>query len=211
MKVFAYSAQGRRDYQEDSLLADINRQIYVVADGVGGHPHGDWASQHIVETIVENYDISDSINTALERLRQNIYSANSKCEMFRDSRASTATAIRIIGNTIAYSHAGDTRFYLMLGNEKLNQITTDHGYGRHLHNAVGFLYHQESGIVEFDDTSMILLTSDGIHDILADSEMLTIINRALEIDNDPAQALVEMAIERNSQDNCTAIILFTGG
>jgi len=137
----------------------------------------------------------------------------------------TLCSVHIHSDGIVYAHVGDSRIY-RLRNQKLERLTQDHSLLRELielgqlseQQEDGFPYKNiltkaigtESSIVpsvridtiEIDDR--ILLCTDGLTDMLSDSEILAIL---LTKDENQAEALIDKALERGGRDNITIVLI----
>lgn len=118
-------------YEPDNLgqLKRVGR-LFVVADGVGGHPGGDTAAWSAVEIIRKLYAESDgtdpahSLQSAFAEANRQIYeTAQRQKHLF--GMGTTCTAIVVRGREAYLAHVGDTRAYL-LRNGRLIQLTKDH-------------------------------------------------------------------------------------
>ena len=136
----------RRSVNQDSLLADPGLQLYVVADGMGGHAGGDVASRLIVDTIrqfVVDTAVDDAKTWPVEFDLQLSYPANrlKAAILLANGRLSehvaSGAAARGMGATLAavllgprravVAHIGDCRAYI-LRDGVLHQITRDHSW-----------------------------------------------------------------------------------
>src|SRR5947207_2248823 len=107
----------RRPLNEDSLLADNERRIFAVADGVGGSEAGEVASQTAVEVLdeafrhqVDGADIEDLMELAIQRANASIHRMShehAKLSMM----ATTIVALHLDGKTATIGHVGDSRLY----------------------------------------------------------------------------------------------------
>ena len=140
-----------RDGNEDALLQMDDEQLYVVADGMGGHSAGEVASAFTVEALkafYENPEYTQRVrrywrrlkrdgNTGLDRthhslrLRKAVESANltvfktaQEHEQLRDM-GTTLVATAFVRNRVYVANVGDSRVYRMRGT-KLRQLTEDH-------------------------------------------------------------------------------------
>jgi serine/threonine protein phosphatase PrpC len=149
MKVLceARSDVGRkRKGNEDSLFLNPEQQLYVVADGMGGHAAGEVASRVAVDAINEfvaltggneeitwPFGLDDTISYEGNRLKTAIRHANRRVlEATRESpeyegMATTVAAVLVVGDTALLAHVGDSRIYLWRGGE-LTQLTSDHSW-----------------------------------------------------------------------------------
>jgi PPM family protein phosphatase len=142
---FGHSDVGkRREKNEDSFLIDDDLGLFIVADGMGGHLGGEYASQLAVTTIKEVLQILDEDPEATlvseleidpenmaERFRYAIRVASMKIfeEATHDPtlRGMGTTAVGVfVRNGVAYiANVGDSRCY-QFRNEQCEQITQDH-------------------------------------------------------------------------------------
>ena len=138
-----------REANEDDVLALPEHNVFLVADGMGGHVAGQLASEICVQTVAnffsderEDDSLIDSegytslshdaleLAEALLLANQRIYdraAANPKLT----GMGTTAVAVRVTDNRIAVSHAGDSRCYLLREGE-LAQVTVDHSLSNFL-------------------------------------------------------------------------------
>jgi PPM family protein phosphatase len=143
----ALSDVGRkRKGNEDSLFLNREENLYVVADGMGGHAAGEIASRVAVDAINEfvtltggneeitwPFGLDDSISYEGNRLKTAIRHANRRVlEATRESAeyegmATTVAAVLVDGDTANLAHVGDSRIYRWSGGE-LAQLTDDHSW-----------------------------------------------------------------------------------
>jgi protein phosphatase len=232
----SYSIQGKRSYQEDSFL--INKKpdscLVLVADGLGGHGHGDFASQlccSIFKSRFSQQDLAEDPNfflkeTALE-VNQALRDKGEKEPGYRNC-GTTVTGFYVKEREFFLLNIGDSRVYGYDGKDKLDRLTKDHSVVQELIDKgeiteeVAFV-HPERNIVtsslgvpsEYLELSvtgphnlgpnMVLLAfSDGVHDGLVDDQLLSIIKKNTR---GLAQAIVETALKAGSKDNITACLL----
>jgi serine/threonine protein phosphatase PrpC len=134
-----------RKTNEDSFASDEALQLFVVADGMGGHSAGEVASSLAVETIVGfirrsaaegdgefswPYGIDPVLTFASNRLRTAIHLANRR--VFRAAEkhdeytgmGTTVVSALLAGSRLSVAHAGDSRAYLF-ANGVLRRLTSD--------------------------------------------------------------------------------------
>lgn len=129
------SHAGNRQYNQDRAAYAHSGEtlLMVLADGMGGHQHGELAASLIVETFVEFFEqqarsriadaptfISDCMNAAHQRIMQIPHD-----EDLGGLPGSTCVAALIQEDTLYFAHAGDSRMYL-LRDEELMIRTRDH-------------------------------------------------------------------------------------
>ena len=112
--------------------------LFIVADGLGGHNAGEVASAKAVEFIAEyvrNFKAAEFVlaENFLDLLVSAVQGANTKvCEIAETSpemhgMGTTLTACIITGDKIFLAHVGDSRAYAIT-KDKINQLTADHSY-----------------------------------------------------------------------------------
>jgi protein phosphatase len=128
------------------LFGQAQGQLFVVADGMGGHAAGDRASTVAVDSVVAytlDYmrwfsrltddpedDFLDDLKSAIEHCQSRILKEADVVER-RDGMGTTVTAAYVAWPRLYVVHVGDSRCYL-LRNAKLKQITTDHTVAQQL-------------------------------------------------------------------------------
>lgn len=146
MRVGQLSHRGSvRPNNEDSIYSSRNKDLFIIADGMGGHTAGEIASKtaikkvrYFIRTRAENYEktrdgylslISDAIRYA-NRL---IFSASNKDESLR-GMGTTLIAALADDNKVYLGHVGDSRAYIINSNS-ISQITTDHSLAEELYRS----------------------------------------------------------------------------
>lgn len=143
----AQSVGKQRDHNEDSLftlnltLADGQTEVpfgfFIVADGMGGHQHGEVASgmacramaEYIVKKLysplfgVNSEPQSDSLQEIMEA---GVREAHNAVMRKAPGGGTTLTAVLMIGDQITLAHVGDSRAYLVFPDGRLQTITQDH-------------------------------------------------------------------------------------
>jgi serine/threonine protein phosphatase PrpC/CRP-like cAMP-binding protein len=145
LKFFAATDVGRqRDHNEDNYLVDPKLNLFVVADGMGGHAAGEVASQisvHEVSRVVrENADVVDRYNKQHDmQARQELlvmmeHAVQTACasifhrgqeEQDKRGMGTTTSSLLIAGDRGFIAHVGDSRIYL-LRQGQVHQLTEDH-------------------------------------------------------------------------------------
>lgn len=143
--VFQVSRKGGRDENEDRMGYCYTREslIFLLADGMGGHPEGEMAAQLALQTISEMFqkqarpkldDVTVFLTNALLAAQQQIlrYAAN---RGMLDSPRTTLVAAVVQSGNVTWTHCGDSRLYLVRQAELLKR-TLDHSLiERYLANA----------------------------------------------------------------------------
>jgi len=221
----------RRRRNEDSLLADEAKGLFVVADGMGGYKGGEIASQLAVTTIEKAFAAGQfelPANDALPRRAGELASAIQMANEEVLRRAATDKQLEGMGTTICAArfsptkqrvyvgHVGDSRAYCLRDGE-LRQMTSDHtmrdlgvqgAAAHHLSRAVGVWPVVPVDIVlgKPRPGDIYLLCSDGLSKMVDD---VTIAKSLAEAASPAAAAqhLVDLANARGGKDNITVIVI----
>lgn len=237
MKTFSVTDAGvvremNQDYYFSSDTAVGNLpNLFIVADGMGGHKAGDYASRYTIERVVASVSrntgeepiaiMKEAINKANELLV-----AESREDESKRGMGTTLVIGTIIGNKLFVANIGDSRLYVV--GQNMRQITRDHSLvdemvrlgeinadEARVHpdkniitRAVGTSDHVEADFFEVEITAddTILLCTDGLTNMVRDDEILDIIKKY-----DNAQAatmqLVKEANANGGRDNITVMII----
>lgn len=220
----------RRSHNEDSLVTVP--PVFAIADGMGGHSHGDIASKAVVDRLSElqgreRVEPADVVE-ALREATADIARLAADADFGTGTTVTGAAFAEHEGEPyFAIFNVGDSRTYAMLG-ERLTRITVDHSVVQELIDA-GLLTeeeaetHPEANVVTravgFNADPVpdyfllpvmpalrLLVCSDGLTKELRDAE----IEALLADHDDPAaacDALVGAALDAGGRDNVTAIVL----
>ena len=135
MKLYAMTDVGRkREVNQDYVYVTDQPvgpfpNFLAVADGMGGHKAGDFASKYTVNTVLEELK-KTPLDKPEEILRNIVSIANHKLievaatDVKLEGMGTTLVAGTIVGNTLYFANVGDSRLYLI--NEKIRQISKDH-------------------------------------------------------------------------------------
>jgi serine/threonine protein phosphatase PrpC len=217
----------RRD-NEDSHLSSPAAGIWLVADGMGGHTNGRYASETIAEAL-SAIAAPDMIEQACDAVAETVHAANAR--IFEKSRqlgslmGSTFVALVVRGRDFAVLWAGDSRAYLFR-DRKLILLTRDHTpvqdmleQGllssdeardhpmRHvLSRAVGVQETMQIDAIRdmIEPRDIFLLCTDGLHGVLPDAEIAKILS---EKGHDASEDLVSSCLELGAPDNVTVTVV----
>jgi protein phosphatase len=146
----AYSALSdvgrKRKGNEDSFFVNPDQNLFVVADGMGGHAAGEVASRVAVESINEfvcmtsgdeeitwPFGLDESMSYDGNRLKTSVRYANNKVlaatkeSVEYEGMATTVVGVLVDGSTANLAHVGDSRIYLFRSG-RLTQLTNDHSW-----------------------------------------------------------------------------------
>lgn len=134
-RILSYAASdvGRvRAKNEDHYFASDELGLYVLADGMGGHPKGEVASKLAVESVVEHVSrhLSAVPTISIEELvRASVFVAHANiCEANRERGASSAMGttlcvLLVEGQHFAVANVGDTRSYWVSSSREQRRVT----------------------------------------------------------------------------------------
>lgn len=140
IEAFGLSDIGRvRSRNEDSYALSLEDHLFVVADGMGGHGHGDIASQIAVRALKEKFAATASgaegDYVVAERLQRSFAHAHDKIRQAGEEDTSlrgmgtTLIAAVVEDHSAVIGHVGDSRAYALRGST-LTQLTEDHSWVR---------------------------------------------------------------------------------
>ncbi len=228
MKGVAFSDVGyQRKINEDSWFLDLSRKVLAVADGMGGHKAGEIASQRVREYLENNNDIEEKgFNKVFQEINNAIILCGEENEKFR-GMGTTFTLVKVIEDKILLGHIGDSRAYL-LRNDKIMQLTTDHTMVNELLKREGITLEQakdhpykhvlsralgveksiniEEKVFRIEEGDYILLSTDGLHGLLSDQEIVNIFIRNNYNIEETGKSLLQSALDKGGSDNITFVI-----
>lgn len=205
--------------------------LFILADGMGGHRAGDFASKYLVETMVgyisrtKDTPVVTALNSALKLSNTMIYHKSQEITELR-GMGSTLVAAVIEEDILTVVNVGDSRLYLI--RDGITQVTRDHSYVEELvrkgelvrgsedylrrkniiTRAVGAEERVEADYFEVDllPGDYILLCSDGLTNMVDDDTIFSIIsgNGSLSY---KTRTLVMTANENGGSDNIAVILV----
>lgn len=136
--VVQLSSKGGRERNEDRMGYSYTRQacLFVVADGMGGHPDGDVAAQLALQSVSEHFqrlarpgldNVADFLEAALLDAHHHILRHAASRDMAYAPRTTLVAAV-VQGGQAWWVHCGDSRLYVIRGGRVLAR-TRDHSYG----------------------------------------------------------------------------------
>ncbi len=237
LKTFSITDIGkRRKLNQDYVYTSENPignlpNLFIVADGMGGHNAGDYASKYTVETIIRevenstNTDVVEILRNAIEVANEHIIKLAKENEDL-NGMGTTVVAATCRDGLLTVANVGDSRLYIV--GDKIRQITRDHslveemirmgGLDREtarthpdkniITRAVGAAPHVKVDFfqVEMEHSEMVLMCSDGLTNMLEDEEIRMIISGQRDIVEE-AEALVKAANQNGGKDNIAVILI----
>jgi serine/threonine protein phosphatase PrpC len=135
--VYQVSRKGGREKNEDRMGYCYTRDsgLFALADGMGGHPEGEVASQLALQTLAAMFqrDSKPMLPDPLRFLHEAILAGHQQLLRYAtqksliDTPRTTVVACVLQGNTAYWAHCGDSRLYMVRG-DKLIARTRDHSY-----------------------------------------------------------------------------------
>lgn len=238
LKTFSKTDIGRKRKLNQDAVYTSERPVgnlpnlFLVADGMGGHNAGDFASKMTVETIVRH--IASSAETDPARLLENAIAAanalvrsRAEAEPELEGMGTTVVAASCDGALLHVANVGDSRLYLV-GEKKIRQITRDHSWVEEMIRRGGLdreeaRNHPDKNIitravgaedsvkpdfftVNLEEGDMVLMCTDGLTNMLEDEEILNILEASRDI-VEMAEELVRAANEKGGRDNISVILI----
>lgn len=236
MKTFSMTDIGRkREINQDYVFATDETignlpNLLVVADGMGGHRAGDFASRFTVEVLAE--EVQNSKETHPEQILGNaIQTANERLmeEAAKDSRlegmGTTLVAATILDHVLYFANVGDSRLYLI--NKEIRQLSKDHSMVEEMVRLGGLTeeeakHHPDKNIItramgvkdkvepDFFEYRLkggdtILMCSDGLTNMVDDDEIFQIAKSARDI-VEAVETLIQRANENGGSDNIGIVL-----
>ncbi len=237
MKTFSITDVGQKrkmnqDYVFTSEKAIGNLpNLFVVADGMGGHNAGDFASKYTVEKLIESISNNKEKNP-IKIIRESIEVANRELLKKADENSdlngmgTTLVVATIVNEYMYVANIGDSRLYII--NDEIKQITKDHSYVEEMIR-IGKLdredarNHPDKNIItravgagdevavdffelKLEEKDIILMCSDGLTNMIEDDDIKMIVKRQRDV-ADKAEKLVKIANENGGKDNIAVVII----
>ena len=218
----------RRTRNEDTYYADAALGLFLVADGMGGHQHGEVASALARDAMVDavrcGKSLAEAVHGAAARLLQHTQRYDDALPM-----GTTIAAIRFSEHDYEVAWVGDSRIYLWKNG--LRQISHDHSLVQRLVEAGTIneaqakrhpqrnILTQALGITALEQLhismangrleagSSFLVCSDGLTEEVSDSQIDAIIGRSDLAAQECLDHLLLAALEGGGSDNITAILV----
>ena len=209
----------------------ILQNLFVVADGMGGHQAGDYASKYTVEVLnrelalSEGEDIERCLVGAIKTANREIIKEASRDEHLK-GMGTTVVAATISNQMMYFANVGDSRLYLI--NQSIQQLTKDHSLVEEMVRLGGIKpeeakHHPDKNIItraigvlpevsaDFFETVLVpgdtvLLCSDGLTNMVDDTDIKRIVLGQRDI-VEKTQRLIDAANENGGKDNITVVLI----
>lgn len=237
MKTFSITDVGMvRQVNQDYVFCYENpigqvSNLFLVADGMGGHKAGDYASRYCVEKVVESIK-NGTIRSPISILERAIQEANAavyakaESEEELNGMGTTIVAATILGRELYIANVGDSRAYLI--REDIHQITEDHSLveamvqsgdidrkDARLHpnknvitRAIGTTATVQADFFEIsvEEGDILLLCTDGLTNMIEDDEICQIAKSDTDMRKVGAE-LVRVANANGGRDNIGVVLV----
>ena len=236
MKTFSKTDIGRkREVNQDYVFVSDQPvgnipNLLIVADGMGGHNAGDYASKFVVQVLKKELEKSRE-DGPRAMLKKAIASANhqliaeSKTDAKLEGMGTTLVAATVIEHTLYFANVGDSRLYLL--NDEIRQLSKDHSLVQEMVrlgglNAEEAKHHPDKNIitraigvkedVEIDffeyrlkKGDIILMCTDGLSNMVEDEEIFQIVRSSRDV-VEAVEQLIERANSNGGKDNIGVIV-----
>ena len=217
-------------YATDKAVGSF-ANLFVVADGIGGHQAGDFASRYTTEVIRrelgknQEFDIKKSLEHAIRVANSEILKKAAQDSDLK-GMGTTVVAATIQKHMVYFANVGDSRLYLI--NRGIFQLTKDHSLVEEMVRLGGIKPeeakdHPDKNIitraigakenVEIDfyehrlkKGDIILMCTDGLSNMVGDEELFHLVQGARDI-VEAAECLVDTANERGGTDNIGIVLI----
>jgi protein phosphatase len=226
-----------RRVNQDYVFCEVNAignlpNLFIVADGMGGHNAGDYASRFCVEFFTEYIKNSD-LESPIALIEEAIKVTNDKLyeksiqQTDYEGMGTTLVVATICGNEMYVANIGDSRLYVI--SKEIRQITEDHSLVQAMVKT-GELDRDEAKVhpnkniitralgtnetaqpdyfeVELDEGDIVLMCSDGLTNMLNDETIEQLVRENADDPKRASETLVKQANQQGGKDNITVIIV----
>lgn len=237
MKTFSITDIGRlREMNQDYVYTSDTPvgalpSLFLVADGMGGHNAGDYASKFTVETVVSlltelpGTDPRELLSRAIKEANERLI-AEAESDPSLRGMGTTLVALVLDGENMLVANVGDSRLYVV--GESITQITVDHSLVQEMvrigemdakeartspeKNIITRAIGAEANLeIDFFERKVspgdeILMCTDGLTNMVDDEDIRRIIAGQRDV-VEKAMRLVQAANENGGKDNITVVIV----
>ena len=238
MNAFAKTDVGiERAVNQDYVYTKLDNigclpNIFVVADGMGGHKAGDMASRYTVDTLIEllkqsaGMDPLDAVDDNIKLVNTLLLKKAGESEEY-EGMGTTLVVASIFGSTLRVANVGDSRLYVI--GEKIQQITRDHSLVQEMvrmgeldpeqarkhpkKNIITRALGAEKTVdIDFFDLKLepgdvVLMCSDGLSNMVEDSQLREIISDTSTDLDEKGRILIREANRNGGKDNIAIVLV----
>ncbi len=208
--------------------------LYIVADGMGGHKAGDYASQLCVNEFVNEAKASNpktllgGLESIIGTVNEHIYNEAGKKEEYR-GMGTTLVAAVVSEDSVTVANVGDSRLYLCTEEEGLRQITVDHSLVENMikngelerkdaaHHPKKNIITRAMGVdltvepdffeIDLEKGNRLLMCSDGLSNMVDDEKICSTLQNPTKNLESKARELIDLANERGGKDNISVVLI----
>lgn len=205
--------------------------LYIVADGMGGHKAGDYASRYTIERVVASVSRNQSdqpvviLTDAIQKANE-LLVVESREDSAKAGMGTTLVIATIKEDRMVVANVGDSRLYVM--SDKLRQVTKDHSLVEEMvrmgeMEASEARVHPDKNIItraigatdkvdpdffelELSKNDSVLLCTDGLTNMVKDNIIEEVLSNGKTIEKQ-VKELVQTANQNGGSDNITAMII----
>ena len=237
MDIYALTDVGCvRSINQDYVFATKDKvgklpNLFIVADGMGGHKAGDFASKYTVETFTdlvrkENREGPISIiQEGIKTVNKMLLSKANESEDY-EGMGTTLVIATLIKNSLYIANVGDSRLYIL--SDELSQITRDHSYVEEMvdigeMNRDDDIYKSKKNIItraigagpevmadffeiRIKPGDIILMCSDGLTGMVSDDKIKAILELDISI-KEKCEMLIKTANDNGGKDNVGVVLI----
>lgn len=237
MKAYAATNVGlERSINQDYIYYSLDKigclpNLFVVADGMGGHKAGDIASRFTVENLVtliresKEKDLISIINNAILDVNERLFDKASESADY-EGMGTTLVVATIRDKLLKVANVGDSRLYII--NDDITQITRDHSLveemvslgkldrkaarthekKNYITRAIGGEKNVEAEMfsVDLKPGDKIIMCSDGLSNMVEDNDILNIVRHSDSLE-EAVEGLIKTANDNGGKDNISVTII----
>ncbi len=237
MRAVAATDVGRiREINQDCVYSSVEPigslpNLFIVADGMGGHKAGDIASRLTVDSVTSQLSKSNGrdyitlINDTIIKANEEVINKAAESEDYA-GMGTTLVVATIFNNVLKVANVGDSRLYII--GDDIIQITRDHSLVEEMvisgqldradaridtrkniiTRAIGGERHVEAEMfsVELKPDDIVLMCSDGLSNMVDDEQILQIVKSNPDIE-EAARILISTANDNGGKDNISVVII----
>ena len=240
MQYSTISKVGNREINEDAVgyIQKGNIELYVVADGLGGHGHGEVASSTVLQAMreyvekTEHEGVEETLTGAIQYAQDTLLKLQEKTGMKTEMKT-TVVALCSDGQQMCWAHVGDSRLYgfyknkvkvrtldhsipqmLVLSGEIREKKIRNHPQRNMLLRVLGIEWdrpkYDVSDIYVSGEYQSFLLCSDGFWELIQEKQMEKLLKKSETVDRWLLKMteIVEETGRKKDMDNYTAIAIW---